>query len=109
MGRLWSAGYCCTLFQKDKKGFNLLAGLGIPTPGLQLDWKLLQISSADLERWVGEEESSAPLGSNAAPSKRPGKDACSPWSPKSSSPLCHLRVISTYTYQGQLFEIQPGH
>lgn len=88
--------YCCTLFQRDKKGFNLLAGLGIPALGLQLDWKLLQVSSGDLGRRVGEEESSAPPGSNAAPSKRPGRDACSLWSPKSSSSLCHLRVISTY-------------
>lgn len=103
---LRSPGYCCTLFQRDKRAFILLAGLGIPTLGLQLDWKLLQVSSADLERRMGEEGSSALLGSNAA--LIPERDACSLRSPKSSSSLRRLRVISTYIYQGQLFEIQPG-
>lgn len=79
---LRSPGYCCTLFQRDKRAFILLAGLGIPTLGLQLDWKLLQVSSADLERQMGEEGSSALLGSNAA--FIPERDACSLRSPKRS-------------------------
>lgn len=43
-----------------------------------------------------------------APSDRPGSNACSLWSPKSSSSPRRLRVISTYIYWGQLFKIQAG-
>lgn len=82
---LRSPGYCCTLFQRDKRGFILPAQLGIPTLKLQLDWKLLQVSSLDLERRVEEEGSLALLGSSAVPGQHPLRDVCSPWSPKSSS------------------------
>lgn len=81
-----SPGYCCTLFQRDKKnGFILPAGLGIPTLKLQLDWKLLQVSS------VGGEGSLALL----VPSQHSLRDVCSPWSPKSSSSQCAVGVNST--------------
>lgn len=66
-----SPGYSCTLFQRDKRGFIFPAGLGIPTLKLQLDWKLLQVSSVDLERRVGEETSLALLGWSVVPSQHP--------------------------------------
>lgn len=61
-----SPGYCCTLFQRDKREFILPLGLGIPTLKLKLDWKLLQVSS------VGEEGNLALLGLSTQPTPPEG-------------------------------------